>query len=119
MFNAPPVSGDAFTSAVSGLTSQQVHSAGMGQATESSSHQAGLASISAGTGQGRGYEWNEMLQRMGGGGPSDNASSSIRHLEQQLLQGGGGRGVSVATGPATVVGQSFRLNGLLGPGGGQ
>jgi hypothetical protein len=87
-----------------------IPSAGMVHAQGLSTQQgAGLASIPTGNpSQGVPFDWNEMLQRMGGGGGVDNSAV------QQLLQVSN----NVTPGPAAAANQSFNLiNGLFGPGG--
>lgn len=60
----------------------------------------------------QGFDWNEMIQRMGGAGGMDNAAAGNASASlQQLLQGGG----NGAPGPAPA-GQPLNFNGLFGSG---
>jgi hypothetical protein len=88
--------------------------AGMAQQAQSQAPTSQQAQGLGNAGQGLPYEWNEMLQRMGGAAGVDNSAqgASFRQMEQ-LLQGGGG---NAAPGPAAS-GQPFNLNGLLGASG--
>mmetsp|Transcript_29909 Transcript_29909/g.55219 ORF Transcript_29909/g.55219 Transcript_29909/m.55219 type:complete len:590 (-) Transcript_29909:211-1980(-) len=115
MFNNPsPVD---FASAMSNFVAPlgaPMPSAGIVQPQGSSAQQgAVLNTIPTGNAsQGVSFDWNEMLQRMGGVGGMDNAAGNASASLQQLLQGSN----NGAPGPAPS--QPFNFNGLFGPGGG-
>ena len=131
MFNAPgaPVGAEAFSTTMNSLAAGAPSS--MPQApgpVPCQQGQPGLANA-ANVSQGLSYEWNEMLQRMGGGGAvaassMDNVNSAaanasaLRQLEQQLMQGQMQGGSSGAPGPAPAPSsQSYNFSGLFGQGG--
>mmetsp|Transcript_53889 Transcript_53889/g.114491 ORF Transcript_53889/g.114491 Transcript_53889/m.114491 type:complete len:641 (+) Transcript_53889:280-2202(+) len=130
MFSNPPAAGD-LASAMSALGAAvppgaPAPSAGINQPQAqgpAGQHLSGLNYLStgnAGQALGQGFDWNEMIQRMGGGACAENsaagnASASLQQLLQcsPMLQGVN----NGAPGPAPA-GQSFNFNGLFGMGGG-
>jgi len=110
MFNDP---GGDLTSTMGDLVAPvaaPMPSVGMVQPQESSTQQ-GARITSSPTGnpsQGVPFDWNEMLQFMGGGGGVDNSAI------QQLIQGSS----NATPGTAAAASQTFNLiSGLFGPGG--